>query len=110
MNRRRPLTRHYRIPDLKGDKTPFVKLGQTAYTSYEEEREYLLERSSIRTRGKGFLPSPEEIAEMKAIIREENEERERLEFERMEGRFIPRQLRIYKLDTSGMGARRGKLI
>lgn len=108
MTRRRPPTRHYRIPDLKSDKTPFVKLGQILFTTYEEEKQYLQERSSIKTRSKGWLPSPEEIAEMKAIIREENEERERLEG--MESRFIPREFRAYKLDTSGMEARRGKLI
>lgn len=46
--------------------------------TYEKEKAYLLSRNTPRSRrDMGYLPTPEEIEEMKWEIRCENEERER---------------------------------
>ena len=107
---RRPLNKRFKLPTLGGETTLSSELGQVTHQTYEEERNYLFNRKCIVHRAGGYLPTPEQIAEEAAIIREENEERERIE--RLAGRAEYRTPyhQSYRLDTTGMGARRGKLI
>ena len=89
-------------------------LGQTVNQTHEEEQAYLNLRpgDSSNRQVKGYLPTPEQIAEEAAIIREENEERDRLSREnsRPECRSLAAIYSSLTLDISGMGSRRGKLI
>lgn len=82
------------------------------FTTYEEEKAFLLKKRLITRGDSGYLPTLEEIESEKQAIREENEERDRLANWTEEKKVGTHnlQVRFYRLDTTGHGGRHGKVI
>lgn len=100
---------------VKKDGTPDLRysgsMAKVCYETYEKELAYL-RRKRYAMGPKGYLPTPEEIEDLKQVIRQENDERDRLNdnLEEVKVKTHNLSVKTYRIDPSGQGGRHGKVI